>query len=98
MPSMQRLAEKFAGKPFAVLAVDMGEGEARIKEFLSRVPINLTVLLDRDSDVTKAWKVRILPASFVIGRDGRIRYSVIGDLDWADGAVVKTLGELLGTN
>jgi hypothetical protein len=36
----------------------MGEGEGRIKEFLSCVPIKLTVLLDRDSDATKAWKVR----------------------------------------
>jgi thiol-disulfide isomerase/thioredoxin len=97
MPSMQRLAEKLAGKPFAVLAVDMGEGEGRVKEFMSRVPIQLTVLLDRDSSVTKAWKVRILPASFLIGRDGRIHYSTLGDLDWADETVVKIVTDLLGT-
>src|SRR6266851_5767299 len=30
MPSMQRLQDKLAGKPFAVLAVDFGEGAPRV--------------------------------------------------------------------
>mgnify|MGYP003340388550 CR=1 FL=1 len=34
MPAMQRLEKRFAGRPFTILAVNVGEGEARIQEFL----------------------------------------------------------------
>jgi thiol-disulfide isomerase/thioredoxin len=98
MPSLQRLSEQFAGRNFAVLAVDMGESAARISEFLRKTPVTLRIVLDRDSHVTKAWKVRILPASFVVGRDGRIHYSATGDLDWTDAGVMRKLSALLGAD
>jgi hypothetical protein len=41
------------------------------------------VLLDPFSQVWRAWKPGLLPASFLIGRDGKLRYRVLGELDWA---------------
>ena len=58
MPSMQRLQDKLAGKPFAILAVDYGEGAPRINDFLKKVPVRFTVLLDRDTSVASAWQTR----------------------------------------
>jgi peroxiredoxin len=95
MPSMQRLKEKLAGKPFEVLAVNLDEPEARVRKFLSQMKVDFTVLLDPEKKVAKAWNARILPASFVIGPDGRIRYSLVGDLDWAHDHVVSRVAELL---
>lgn len=95
MPSMQRLKEKLAGRPFAVLAVNLDEPEARIRTFLSRMKVDFTVLLDPGRVAAKSWNARILPASFVIGPDGRIRYSVVGELDWSHEHVVGRVTELL---
>jgi peroxiredoxin len=53
------------------------------------------VLLDRDSSVAKAWRARILPASFVIGPDGRIRYAALGELDWSEEKVRGAITALL---
>jgi len=50
---MQRLQDKLAGKPFAILAVDFGEGAPRINEFLKKVPVRFTVLLDRDTSARR---------------------------------------------
>ena len=94
MPSMQRLKEKLAGKPFEVLAVNLDEPEARVRKFLSQMKVDFTVLLDPEKKVAKAWNARILPASFVIGPDGRIRYSLVGDLDWSQDHVVSRIAEL----
>ena len=95
MPSIERLRQKMKGKPFAVLAVNLAEPEPRVRQFLQSMPLGFPVLLDAEMAVTKAWRVRQLPASFVVGPDGRIRYSYIGDLDWSREAVRKTLADLL---
>ena len=97
MPSMQRLKDKLAGKPFAVLAVNLDEPESRIRQFLSRMAVDFTVLLDPGKKAARAWDARILPASFVIGVDGRIRYSLVGELDWDHERVVGRLFELFPT-
>src|SRR5262249_31410678 len=95
MPSMNKLRAALAGRPFEVLAVNLGGNEPRIRRFLAQVPLDLPVLLDRDRTVAKAWRVRVLPASFLIGPDGRIRYSVIGEYNWSQEAVRSAIGALL---
>ena len=95
MPSIEHMKEKFAGQPFEVLAVNVDEPESRVQMFLEKTPLKLTVVLDPGKAVTKNWNARILPASYVIGRDGRVRYSVVGDIDWNAPAVVRLLEELL---
>lgn len=95
MPSMQKLQERLAGRPFAILAVDFGEGEARIKAFLEKLPVKFTVLLDRDGEAARAWRVRVLPVSFVVDADQKIRYSVTGDADWASPGVEQAIRKLL---
>lgn len=95
MPSMQRLQEKLAGKPFAILAVDYGEGPPRIREFLRKVPVRFTVLLDRDLSAANAWNVKVLPTSLVIDAGQRIRYSVVGDVKWDSPAVERAIRKLL---
>ena len=84
MPSMQHLKRKLAGRPFEVLAINLAESENKVSDFLRRYPLDFTILLDRNSEARRDWKVKVLPTSFVIGPDGRIRYSVVGELDWAD--------------
>jgi thiol-disulfide isomerase/thioredoxin len=95
MPSMQRLQDKLAGKPFAILAVDYGEGVPRVNDFLKKVPVRFTVLLDRDTSAATAWKVKVLPTTLVLDSRHRIRYSVVGDLEWdspeVEGAIRKLL-------
>lgn len=96
MPSLNRLKAQMADAPFAILAVDMGEGEGRVNAFLDKTPVEFPVLLDRDSAVSKAWKVRVLPTTLVIDPDNRIRYMAIGELDWSSPAIEKRLRALHG--
>jgi hypothetical protein len=57
--------------------------------------VDFPVLLDRDQQAARAWRVRILPASYLVGRDGRVRASVIGELDWASAEAVQAVRHLL---
>ena len=95
MPSMERLRESLAGQPFEVLGVNMAEPLSRIEKFTAMVPVGFTLLRDRDGTTAKAWRARVLPASFLVDRDGRIRYYVYGEVDWSSAAVRAKVGELL---
>jgi thiol-disulfide isomerase/thioredoxin len=95
MPSIERLRQSLAGKPFEVLAVNIGEPLGRIERFLEKMPLGFPMLLDRDTGAAKAWKARVVPATFLVGSDGRIRYVHYGELDWSSEPVRKRVAELL---
>jgi len=95
MPSIERLRQSLKGKPFEVLAVNVREPASRIESFREKLPMSFTLLLDRDTKTAKAWKARILPASFLIGRDGRVRYVHYGEIDWSGAAARAKVDELL---
>ena len=95
MPSIERLRRSLEGRPFVVLAVNLAEPPSRIRGYLEKMPVGFPVLLDRDTAVAKAWKARILPATFIVGPDGKIRYSYVGELDWSQEKVRRTIASLL---
>lgn len=95
MPSIERLRKSLESRPFAVLAVNLAEPDARVRAFLRAVPLGFPVLMDRDAAATKAWKARMLPATFIVDADGRLRYSHIGELDWSREPVRGQIAALL---
>jgi thiol-disulfide isomerase/thioredoxin len=95
LASMQKLQERLSGRPFAVLLVNYGEARSRVVDFVGREAVRSTVLLDPNQDASRAWRVRVLPASFLVGRDGKVRYSVIGELDWASDDAIEVVQDLL---
>jgi thiol-disulfide isomerase/thioredoxin len=95
LPSLERLAARLADRPFAALLVNVAEGEGRVRRFLAEHPLTLPVLLDRRGQAQRDWRLRGLPASFLLDAEGRIRRWQMGELDWAAPAVVRTVESLL---
>jgi len=95
MASMQRLQERFAGRPFTVLLVNHGETRMRVGDFVRREALAFSVLLDPNQDASRTWRVRALPSSFLIGADSRVRYAVIGEMDWASQESADSIEALL---
>ncbi len=78
MPSVQRLKAKLADKPFAILAVNLGEPEQRVRAFIRKIHVNFTVLLDTHGQALRRWRVYAVPSTFIIDRHGKIRYRFYG--------------------
>jgi thiol-disulfide isomerase/thioredoxin len=95
MASMRKLQERLSGRPFAVVLVNYGEARARVADFIAREAIAFPVLLDPNQSAPRAWRVRVLPSSFLIALDGRVRYSVVGEIDWASEVAVGMVQGLL---
>jgi peroxiredoxin len=97
MPSMQRLSEKMAGKPFTILAVDMAEEAADIEAFFSKhqIKVDFPLLLDPDGEVLEQWMISAVPTTFILDRSGTIRYALYGGLEWDNDEVIATLDSLM---
>jgi len=95
MPSMNRLQNKLKGKNFKILAVDMAEETDDVLAFVKEVKPEFTILLDTDGTYIQQWKVFAAPANFIIGKDGKIKYTLYGGVEWDSDTIVKQLTELM---
>jgi peroxiredoxin len=84
MPALARLRDRLATRGLDVLAVNQGEMPARVKAFVERTGLDLPIVMDRDKEVARAWKVRALPTTYVVDASGRIRLFAEGELDTGD--------------
>ncbi len=95
IPSLTRLVRRLQGKPFRVLAVNIGEQPEAIRRFLARIPVNFDVLLDSDSRAVRDWKVYAYPSNYIIDRQGRLHFGYRGALAWDAPNIVETIESLL---
>ena len=92
MPSLEALARAFDPRDTAFLAVSVDEAWGPVDEFFGaggRPPF--TLLLDADQSVSRSWGTEKYPESFVIGKDGRLLYRIVGGRDWSVSAARRLL-------
>lgn len=95
MPSMQALQDQFPDTDFQVVAINMAEEPSVIEEFLQKMDVDFTILLDSDGRVLRDWKVFAFPTSYILGRDGEIVYAGFGAIDWTEEAVVRQISNAI---
>lgn len=95
MPSMQRLQDKYQGKDFEILAVNMGEDSTTIEIFLQKMTVNFPILLDSDGAILKQWKIFAFPTTFLVDKEGNIAYALFGGLEWDSPEAVAVVEELM---
>jgi thiol-disulfide isomerase/thioredoxin len=95
MPSLLLLAEALKDQPFVVLAVDVGDSPARVRQVFGEQKPAFTILLDHGAAAARSWGALGFPASYVLDAESRIRYSAHGPLAWDDLGVAKQIVALL---
>ena len=95
MPSMQRLKEQLAGRPFRILGVNVKESEGTIWKFHKLIRVDFPLLLDRDGQASEDWQVVVYPSSYLVDAKGEIRYQVTGMLEWDAPEVVRVIEAIL---
>src|SRR6478752_1019611 len=77
-PYMQKMVEKYKGKPVEFLFINTGEhatpeeAAQLASKFITEMKYNFNVLLDFDKEVSKKYKVTGIPTKIIIGKDGNL--------------------------
>ena len=95
MPVLERLKQMLNEQPFEILAVNVGEQKYKVWKFVKLISFGLPVLLDTRKDTFNSWGVSVLPTSFLMDKQGRIRYRVQGDIEWENEDVVALIETLI---
>jgi peroxiredoxin len=96
MPTMERLYQKSKEKDFVFLAISVDyEGKQSVKEFIKNKHYTFPVLLDPKCKVLGLYKVKGIPTTVFIDRDGRIVGKTTGPRDWNSPEAVSLLDSLL---
>lgn len=84
LPTMKRLKANFSDKPFEILAINMGEDITDIIKFVERTKfdLNFPLLVDPITSVADAYKVKGLPATLFVDKQGRFAFGGVGSRDW----------------
>lgn len=73
LPLVQETAGKYAAEGLQVVAVDIGESAATVRNFITREGYTFPVLLDPDSTVYEQFELETFPAAIFIDGEGIVR-------------------------
>jgi thiol-disulfide isomerase/thioredoxin len=94
MPSLQALAARLGERNALVLGVNYHESPQKIRDFQARYRLNFPLLRDAWQDASSAWKVGVLPTTFIVDANGMLRYRVVGEVDWSSRQVADRLKQI----
>ncbi len=97
MPSMERLHQQIGGADFNVIAVNQMEDMDQVFAFTGQLETDLSfeILFDSQSKVSQTYAVRGLPTTYLIDKQGNIRYRAVGGREFNHPEVVKIINELI---
>lgn len=96
MPTMEKAYQTFRGHGLEILAASIDAGpKSVVKNFMQEFKLNFPALLDPEMEVMQLYRLSAIPASFLVDKQGIIRYKELGYRDWTDGESTKILKELI---
>lgn len=78
LPVLTEVSEQYRDKGVILRGVDLREKPEVISDYLKNSHLNLTVLLDKDGKVAELFKVKGIPQTVIIGKDGAVRRVHVG--------------------
>ena len=95
MPSMENLYRRFKNEGLEILAVDLGENERTVNQFLQNNGFTFPVMLDLYNRAGNAYGIQSIPTSFILDREGRIIARIVGSIEWDTPRMIAAFDALL---
>ena len=95
MPMFERLHREFAAQGLSVIWINAREGTEAIRGYAKDLRLTFPLVLDPKGEVNAVYGVIGLPATFLIGRDGRAVARAVGPRDWQSAPAKAIIQALL---
>ena len=79
MKALDPVYRQYRDRGLVVLAVNVMQPPETVQPFVARIGIAYDVLLDRQGEVMRRYRVMGLPMTFIVDRQGVIRARIVGE-------------------
>jgi len=73
-PALNELQKRYANQGFVIVGVSVDEKRALMDKFLKKTPASFTIVRDAEQKLVAATGVTSMPTSFLLDREGRVRF------------------------
>lgn len=95
MPLLDEIHSKYRRAGLVLLSINIDEHAEAAAEMAKTLGVSYPVLLDARNEVAKAYEIGTLPVTFLIDREGKVRYVSEGFKPGYERRYTETLRELL---
>ena len=95
-PWMNEMQQKYGGKGFVVVGVNVDKKRADADKFLAQNPANFTIVFDETGATPSAYAVKGMPSSYLIDGNGNVAYVERGFLDEHKAELEQRIAALVG--
>lgn len=82
MPAMERLQQRYRDRGLVVVALSVDAQVSRVDPFVRDRRFTFAVGLDGKMRVANLYRVRALPSTFIVDREGRLASVALGPREW----------------
>ncbi|MCW8851380.1 MAG: TlpA family protein disulfide reductase [Gammaproteobacteria bacterium] len=94
-PWMHEMKATYAAQGFEIVAVNLDKDKKLADAFLRAVDVNFKVAFDESGESASRYKLRGMPSSYLIDRDGNVYASHIGFRDKDKSELEQAIKDLL---
>ncbi len=95
MPHLNRLHEKYSRSGFVLLGLNVDDDPQNAAAVAAKLGVQFPVLLDTDKQVSDRYDLKAMPSTYLIDRDGKVRFMHRGYLSGYEEQYEKQIRELL---
>ncbi len=95
MPHLIRIHEKYRSAGFVLLGVNIDDDPKVAASMAERIGVKFPVLLDTEKKVTRLYDMGAMPATLILDRKGRVRFSHLGYQNGLEAAYEQHVKDLL---
>jgi len=94
-PSLNALYNQYRSQDFVLFRIDSKESRETVLKFLEQEPSEVPILLDKKGKVERLFGVWAHPTTYLIDRQGIVRYRSVGAVDWTTQEVKEIMERVL---
>ncbi len=95
LPSLQALQKKFPSNDLVILALSVDDSWGPINRFMAQNQFTIPVYADFDKKISSRYGTVMYPETYVVDKQGRVAYKVVGAIDWTSSEMLKFLNVLI---
>ena len=95
MPVLNELYLRYRDEGFTLFSINTQKDKAKVRKALRNMQIAFPVLFDETHEVSKQYEVEDMPSTYIIDRDGNLRYMHNGFAPGYEDVFQKQVRELM---